>query len=74
MDDPDTIALKIRKAKTDPDPIAGTPEAMENRPEALNLLGIYAALSDRSLEEVCRQFEGSTFAPLKKNSQIKLLW
>ncbi|HUX79486.1 MAG TPA: tryptophan--tRNA ligase, partial [Alphaproteobacteria bacterium] len=67
MDDPDTIALKIRKARTDPDPIAGTPKAMETRPEALNLLGIYAALSDQSLEEVCLQFEGSTFAPFKKN-------
>lgn len=66
-DNPDTIALKIRKAKTDPDPIAGTPEAMAGRPEALNLLGIYAALSDRSLEEVCIEFEGSTFSHFKKN-------
>ena len=37
MDDPETIALKIRKAKTDPLPLLGTPQAMENRPEALNL-------------------------------------
>jgi len=66
LDDPDTIALKIRKAKTDSDPIAGTPEAMEHRPEALNLLSIYAALSDLSLRETCQKFEGSTFAPLKK--------
>lgn len=66
MDDPDTIALKIRKAKTDADPIAGTPNAMKNRPEALNLLGIYAALADQSLEDVCRHFEGSTFAPFKQ--------
>jgi len=66
MDDPDTVALKIRKARTDSDPIAGTPKAMETRPEALNLLGIYAALSDQSLEDVCLEFEGSTFAPFKK--------
>ena len=67
MDDPDKIALKIRKARTDPDPIAGLPQAMENRPEALNLLGIYAALSDTSLEETCRTFEGANFATFKKN-------
>lgn len=67
MDDPDTIALKIRKAKTDPDPIAGIPQAMENRPEALNLLGIYAALSDTSLEEACQAFEGASFSALKKD-------
>ncbi len=67
MDDPDTIALKIRKAKTDSLPIEGTPKAMETRAEALNLLGIYAALSDQSLEDVCLEFEGSTFAPFKKH-------
>ncbi len=65
-DDPDTISLKIRKARTDPDPIAGTPKAMENRLEALNLLGIYAALSDQTIEEVCLEFEGSTFASFKQ--------
>lgn len=66
-DDADTIALKIRKAKTDPAPIAGTPKDMENRPEALNLLGIYAALSDQSLEEVCQAFEGASFSSFKKD-------
>lgn len=66
IDDPDVIALKIRKAKTDPDPITGNSKAMENRPEALNLLGIYAALSDQSLEDVCREFEGSTFSLFKQ--------
>lgn len=67
MDDSDTIALKIRKAKTDPDSIAGLPQAMENRPEALNLLGIYAALSDSTLEDTCRTFEGASFSTFKKN-------
>ncbi|MBY0500830.1 MAG: tryptophan--tRNA ligase [Alphaproteobacteria bacterium] len=66
LDDTDLIAHKIRKAKTDSDPISGKPEAMEHRPEALNLLGIYATLANLTLEEVCQQFEGSTFAPFKK--------
>lgn len=66
-DEPDTIALKIRKAKTDPEPIGGTPGDMEKRPEALNLLGIYAALSDSTLEDACKTFEGATFSTLKKD-------
>lgn len=66
LDATDVIALKIRKAKTDSDPIAGKPETMENRPEALNLLGIYATLAHLTLEEVCQRFEGSTFSTLKK--------
>lgn len=65
-DDADTIALKIRKAKTDPFPLAGTIEAMENRPEAINLLGIYAALSDSTLEGACQEFEGMPFSSLKQ--------
>src|SRR3990167_7118428 len=65
-DDPDTISLKIKKAKTDAEPIQGTMSAMENRPEALNLLGIYAAFADMTVEEACRKFEGSTFAPFKQ--------
>ncbi len=65
-DDPDAVALKIRKAKTDADPIQATPDAMKDRPEALNLLGIYAAFADMTVEEACLKFEGSTFAPFKK--------
>lgn len=64
-DDNDTIALKIRKAKTDPDPIGESLESMKNRPEALNLIGIYAALNDQSSEDVCKRYAGSTFAPFK---------
>ena len=73
MDDGDTIALKIRKAKTDPDPLAGTPGEMENRPEALNLLGIYAALADKTLEETCRHFEGASFSTLKRDLTDQLI-
>ncbi|MBY0280649.1 MAG: tryptophan--tRNA ligase [Alphaproteobacteria bacterium] len=66
LDDADTIALKIRKAKTDSDPIPGTAKELNNRPEALNLLGIYAALSDQTIESLCADFEGQTFSSVKK--------
>ena len=72
-DDPDMIALKIRKARTDPDPISGDPKDMENRLEALNLLGIYAALSDQSLEKVCCEFEGANFSTFKQTLTEKLV-
>jgi tryptophanyl-tRNA synthetase len=65
-DDAETIALKIRKAKTDPNPLPGSVEGLEARPEAANLLGIYAALSDLSLEEVIRRFAGATFSSFKE--------
>ena len=65
MDNAETIALKIRKAKTDPDLLAGTPEAMKNRPEALNLLNIYGALSSTPLNKVYPHFEGKSFSVLK---------
>ena len=45
-DDADTIAQKIRKAKTDPEPLPSEEAALEARPEADNLVGIYAALAD----------------------------
>lgn len=73
MDDGDAMALKIRKAKTDPDPLAGTPGEMENRPEALNLLGMYAALADKTLEETCRHFEGVSFSTLKRDLTDQLI-
>ena len=69
-DDADSIRLKIRKAKTDPQPLPG-PElrglaAQEARPEAMNLLGIYAALADRPLEEVLAEHAGSDFSRFKE--------
>ncbi|MBY0463039.1 MAG: tryptophan--tRNA ligase [Alphaproteobacteria bacterium] len=66
LDDSDTIALKIRKAKTDSDSIPGTPKELEGRPEASNLLGIYAALSDQTIETLCVRFEGQTFSSVKQ--------
>ena len=65
-DDSDTVALKIRKAKTDPHPLPG-PDAKEaDRPEAFNLLGIYAALADKSLKDVLVEFEGREFSFFKQ--------
>src|SRR4051794_10978450 len=49
-DDADAIAQKIRKAKTDPEPLPDNEKGLEGRPEAENLLSIYAALTDQSLE------------------------
>src|SRR5947207_1507730 len=55
-DDPDTIAQKIRRAKTDPDLLPSDVKGLENRPEADNLLGIYAALADQTLEQAVQEF------------------
>jgi len=68
-DDADAIALKFQRAKTDPHPVPdGTPEGGTGatRPEAYNLLEIYAALADCSLEDAIRQFGGKQFSEFKK--------
>jgi tryptophanyl-tRNA synthetase len=64
-DDPDTIALKIRRAKTDPDPLPHDEKALEARPEADNLVGIYAALADQTKAEVLKDFGGAQFSTFK---------
>jgi tryptophanyl-tRNA synthetase len=64
-DDADTISKKIRKAKTDPEPLPGDVEGLANRPEADNLVGIYAALSDRSKTDVIAEFGGQQFSAFK---------
>ncbi len=64
-DDADTIAKKIRKAKTDPEPLPGDEKGFEGRPEAENLVSIYAALSGQSVEAVLRDFGGSQFSTFK---------
>jgi tryptophanyl-tRNA synthetase len=64
-DDADTIAKKIRKAKTDPAPLPDTLEELEGRPEAQNLLGIYAALSDRTRKDVLEEYAGQQFSVFK---------
>jgi tryptophanyl-tRNA synthetase len=64
-DDADAIALKIRKAKTDPQPLPETEADAEKRPEADNLLSIYAALANMSRAEAVRQFAGRNFSEFK---------
>jgi tryptophanyl-tRNA synthetase len=64
-DDADTIALKIRRAKTDPEPLPGDVAGLERRPEADNLIGIYAALSGLSHEAALVRFAGRNFSEFK---------
>jgi tryptophanyl-tRNA synthetase len=64
-DDADTIALKIRRAKTDPEPLPFSIADLERRPEADNLIGIYAALSGLSREDALARFAGRNFSQLK---------
>lgn len=64
-DDADTIAQKVRKAKTDPEPLPSEVEGLKARPEAENLVAIYAALMDTTPEEVLRQHGGAQFSGFK---------
>jgi tryptophanyl-tRNA synthetase len=64
-DDADTIAQKIRKAKTDPEPLPSEEKGLEPRPEADNLVGIYAALKGVAKSEVLREFGGAQFSTFK---------
>ncbi len=64
-DSADDIAKKIRKAQTDPEPLPETVEGLEGRPGADNLVGIYAALSDRTKAEVLAEFSGAQFSVFK---------
>ena len=64
-DDADMIRQKIRKAKTDPEPLPDNVEALKGRPEALNLVTIYAALTDRTAQSVLAEFAGQGFGQFK---------
>ena len=64
-DDADTIALKIRRAKTDPEPLPGEVAGLEGRPEARNLVGIYAALAGTDHAGVLAEFGGAGFGRFK---------
>ncbi|MGH1403399.1 MAG: tryptophan--tRNA ligase [Alphaproteobacteria bacterium] len=64
-DDADMIAKKIKKAKTDADPLPERLEDLDGRPEALNLVTLYAALADIDKEEVLSQFAGKQFGFFK---------
>ncbi len=65
-DDADTIARKIRKAKTDTDALPSEAAGLKGRPEAENLAGIFAALSGSSVDQVLAQFGGGPFSRLKE--------
>ncbi|MDA7569148.1 tryptophan--tRNA ligase [Emcibacteraceae bacterium] len=64
-DDRDLIAKKIRKARTDSEPLPGSMDELEGRAEAKNLINIFAALSGRKAGEVCSEYEGQGFADFK---------
>ena len=66
-DDADAIVKKIRKAKTDPDDLPAAPDQFGGRPEAANLMGIYAALADIKVAEVCTKFGGQQFSAFKQD-------
>ena len=64
-DSDELIGQKIRKAKTDPEPLPDDPGALDGRPEARNLVGIYAEITGESVEQVLRRFAGHGFGAFK---------
>ena len=64
-DSDDTISQKIRKAKTDPEPLPDDPAGLDSRPEAKNLVGIYAAVTGESVEQVLGGLAGQGFGAFK---------
>ncbi len=65
-DDADSIAKKVRKAKTDPEPLPSEAAGLEGRPEAANLIGIYSAMAERSGDDILAEFGGRQFSDFKK--------
>jgi tryptophanyl-tRNA synthetase len=65
-DSADDIAQKVRKARTDPEPLPSDAAGLEKRPEAENLVGIYAALADTTPAEVLKDFGGAQFSRFKE--------
>ena len=75
-DSDDLVAQKIRKAKTDPEPLPAEPAGLESRPEAANLVGIYGAVTGESVGQVLARFAGQgfgTFKPALADALIALL-
>jgi tryptophanyl-tRNA synthetase len=64
-DDADAIMQKVRKAKTDPEPLPGEAAGLDGRPEARNLVGIYATLAGTSVDAVLADFAGKGFGAFK---------
>ena len=65
-DDKDQIINKIKKAKTDPQPMPLELKNLSERPEAENLLGIYSSLSNQKLEKSIDEFKGKNFSDFKQ--------
>jgi Tryptophanyl-tRNA synthetase len=65
-DDKDQIVNKIKKAKTDNDPLPSDDKNLSNRPEVENLLGIYSSLTGQSLKNSINEFSGKNFSEFKK--------
>ncbi len=65
-DDADTIARKIQKAKTDTEPLPSEETGLSGRPEADNLVGIYAAMSNATKADVLKEYGGGQFSGFKK--------
>jgi tryptophanyl-tRNA synthetase len=65
IDSDDAINQKIRKAKTDADPLPADPGLLEGRPEAANLVGIYSAVTGEAVEQVLGRFAGQGFGAFK---------
>ncbi len=66
-DDEDTIAKKIRKAKTDPEPLPSEKDGLNDRPEAENLIGIYSALTGESKDKILNEYGGKQFSEFKQS-------
>src|SRR5690348_2279806 len=64
-DSDDDIGQKIRKAKTDPEPLPDNPADLDDRPEAKNLVGIYGAVTGESTEQILQRFAGQGFGSFK---------
>jgi len=64
-DGDDLISQKVRKAKTDPEPLPDDPALLDGRPEAKNLVGIYAAVTGETVEQVLARFAGQGFGAFK---------
>ncbi len=65
VDDADEIMKKVKKAKTDPEPLPSEAAGLEGRPEAANLVGIYAAMAGQSVDQVLAEFGGHGFGKFK---------
>lgn len=65
VDDADTVMRKVKKAKTDPEPLPSESAGLVGRPEALNLVTIYAAVSDVTVDDVLREYGGEGFGKFK---------